>query len=93
MDRPEVEKTALRVSDARDVPELSAYVCWMRSIENRLKDYMQRVEDVLGKEWARHIEGKWWMLKQLSINPKYYKNDFRQRIKRNLRSLYQKVGY
>uniref|UniRef100_A0A915D7E3 AAA+ ATPase domain-containing protein n=1 Tax=Ditylenchus dipsaci TaxID=166011 RepID=A0A915D7E3_9BILA len=49
---------ARRVTDAFDIPEVSAKIMWIRQIESLLKMNMRRVEDVLGDQWANHLEGK-----------------------------------
>lgn len=49
---------ALRMSKLRDLPIVSGQIIWARQIERQLDAYMQRVEDVLGKKWHHHVEGK-----------------------------------
>lgn len=33
---------------------------WYRQIESHLDTYMKRVDDVLGDQWAKHIDGEFW---------------------------------
>ena len=66
-------KGEVRVMSAmHDVPPLSASLLWSRQIERQLDALMSRVEQVLGKQWHHHIEGK--QLKRDS-------EDFRAKLK------------
>ena len=49
---------ACRMSRVRDLPPVSGSIIWARQIERQLNAYMKRVEDVLGKGWENHVEGK-----------------------------------
>eukprot|EP00457_Paulinella_chromatophora_P000017 gb/GEZN01000017.1/.p1 GENE.gb/GEZN01000017.1/~~gb/GEZN01000017.1/.p1 ORF type:complete len:4783 (-),score=794.37 gb/GEZN01000017.1/:118-14466(-) len=49
---------ARRMSRIHDVPPVSGAIIWNRQIQRQLERYMQRVADVLGKEWVHHVEGK-----------------------------------
>lgn len=46
------------MSHLRDLPPVSGAIIWARQLENQLNTYIQRVEDVLGKQWEMDIEGK-----------------------------------
>lgn len=48
---------ARKVADTNDIPELSAKIMWIKQIESQLNMNMKRVEDVLGDQWANHVEG------------------------------------
>ena len=45
------------MAQLRDIPPVSGAIIWVRQIENQLNQYMGKVEDVLGKDWALHTEG------------------------------------
>ena len=62
------------MSAMHDLPPLSASLTWSRQIERQLDMYVQRVEQVLGKQWHHHIDGK--QLKRDS-------DDFRLKLKPN----------
>lgn len=49
---------ARRMADMNDIPEFSAKIMWIKQIESQLTMNMKRVEDVLGDQWANHVEGK-----------------------------------
>jgi dynein heavy chain 1 len=49
---------AFKMSQVRDLPPVSGSIIWARQIERQLNTYLQRVEDVLGKEWEHDIEGQ-----------------------------------
>ena len=49
---------ACRQSRGHDFPPVSGAIIWARAIERQLNALMRRVEDVLGKEWATHVEGQ-----------------------------------
>ncbi len=57
-------------ADLRDIPPLSGQIIWARQIENQLSTLMQRMEDVLGKDWGDHFEGK--QLKEMCDELKSY---------------------
>ena len=66
-------KGEVRVMSAlHDVPPLSASLLWSRQLERQLDALMSRVEQVLGKQWHHHLEGK--QLKRDS-------DDFRAKLK------------
>jgi len=46
------------MAQLRDFPPVSGAVIWARQIETQLENYMSKVEDILGKEWALHAEGQ-----------------------------------
>lgn len=41
-----------------DLPPVSGAIIWARQIEHQLDNYMKKVEDVLGADWALHAEGQ-----------------------------------
>lgn len=45
-------------ADLRDVPPLSGSILWARQIEKQFSTLMKRMEDLLGKGWESHVEGK-----------------------------------
>ncbi|CAL4060939.1 unnamed protein product, partial [Meganyctiphanes norvegica] len=47
-----------RMSNVRDLPTISGSIIWAKQIDRQLTTYLHRVEDVLGKGWEKHIEGK-----------------------------------
>ena len=46
------------MAQLHDFPPVSGAVIWARQIENQLENYMGKVEDILGKDWALHSEGQ-----------------------------------
>ena len=46
------------LSKARDIPITSGFVIWARQLQNKLKKYMQKIEQILGPNWADDSEGK-----------------------------------
>jgi dynein heavy chain 1 len=46
------------LSQVRDYPSVSNKITWIMQIERKLKKHMERVKDILGNEWEKHIEGK-----------------------------------
>ena len=46
------------MSQMRDLPPISGAIIWARQIERQLQTYMERVENVLGKEWELYAEGQ-----------------------------------
>src|SRR5258708_5507014 len=44
------------MSRVRDLQPVSGSICWARQIKRQLDMYMQRVEDVLGKDWKQHVD-------------------------------------
>ena len=49
---------AALISKVRDIPGYSGKIIWTRQISRKLKQYMERVETILGKNWFEHPEGK-----------------------------------
>lgn len=47
-----------RLSKAKDIPSTAGAVIWARQINRKLRKYMERVENVLGPDWAEHPEGR-----------------------------------
>lgn len=45
-------------ADLRDIPPLSGRIIWARQIENQLSTLLERIQNVLGKDWEDHAEGK-----------------------------------
>ncbi|KAJ6231571.1 dynein heavy chain [Anaeramoeba flamelloides] len=46
-----------KITELRGLPPVSGKIIWLRQIENQLNNYMERIEDVLGKDWEQHPEG------------------------------------
>ena len=53
----EVVANAHRFTSFYDIPEFSGKVMWLKQIESQLNLNIKRVEDVLGDQWANHVEG------------------------------------
>lgn len=49
---------ACKMSHVRDLPPVSGSTIWAKQIDRQLTAYMRRVEEVLGKGWANHVEGQ-----------------------------------
>jgi len=49
---------ACKMTAVRDIPPTSGLVIWAKQLERRLQVYMGRVEDVLGRGWEQHLEGR-----------------------------------
>lgn len=47
-----------RMSELRDLPPVSSQIIWAKQIERQLMTYLRRVEDVLGRGWEGHVEGR-----------------------------------
>jgi dynein heavy chain 1 len=47
-----------KLSKVRDIPQTSGSAIWAKQLNGKLKKYMERVENVLGPQWAEHPEGK-----------------------------------
>ncbi|TKX19773.1 dynein heavy chain [Elsinoe australis] len=45
------------MAQLRDLPPVSGAIIRTKQIERQLDIYMSKVEDVLGKDWAMHVEG------------------------------------
>ncbi|MFH4975707.1 hypothetical protein AB6A40_002416 [Gnathostoma spinigerum] len=52
------EDSNARILSTLDIPPLSATIIWIRQIDRRLSQFMKRIEDVLGKGWENHVEGR-----------------------------------
>ena len=52
------QSKACKMSHVRDLPPVSGSIIWAKQIDRQLTAYMRRVEDVLGKGWANHVEGQ-----------------------------------
>eukprot|EP00731_Ephydatia_muelleri_P024350 Em0016g621a len=50
--------TNSRMCGVLDIPPVSSAIIWARQIDGQLQNYLQRVEDVLGKGWESHIDGQ-----------------------------------
>ncbi|KAI4214893.1 MAG: hypothetical protein LQ351_002606 [Letrouitia transgressa] len=46
------------MAQLRDLPPVAGAIIWARQIESQLNGYMDKVEDVLGNDWALHAEGQ-----------------------------------
>ena len=46
------------MAQLRDLPPVAGAIIWARQIEEQLNNYMKKVEDVLGTDWALHSEGQ-----------------------------------
>jgi len=53
-----MQSKACKMSHVRDLPPVSGSIIWAKQIDRQLTAYMRRVEDVLGKGWANHVEGQ-----------------------------------
>eukprot|EP01114_Cavostelium_apophysatum_P023031 TRINITY_DN854_c0_g1_i2.p1 TRINITY_DN854_c0_g1~~TRINITY_DN854_c0_g1_i2.p1 ORF type:complete len:4577 (-),score=1545.65 TRINITY_DN854_c0_g1_i2:38-13768(-) len=49
---------AFYMSQLRDLPPVAGAIIWARQLERQLNEYLQRVEDVLGKGWELDVEGQ-----------------------------------
>ena len=47
-----------KMSEVRDLPPISGQIIWAKQIERQLMMYLRRVEDVLGRGWEAHVEGR-----------------------------------
>ncbi|CAD8134930.1 unnamed protein product [Paramecium octaurelia] len=47
-----------RLASARDIPLTSGFVIWSKQLQIRLQKYMQKVEQILGPQWAEDTDGK-----------------------------------
>ena len=57
---------AALITKVRDIPAYAGKLIWMRQINRKLKQYMDKVETILGKNWTNQPEGK--ELKELGDN-------------------------
>eukprot|EP00954_Amorphochlora_amoebiformis_P016517 1295488-Amorphochlora_amoeboformis.AAC.1 len=46
------------MSKLKDLPPVSGAIIWLQQIQRQLRLYMRKVEDILGKKWHHHVEGK-----------------------------------
>ncbi|KAK3491873.1 cytoplasmic dynein heavy chain [Neurospora crassa] len=46
------------MAQLHDLPPVSGAIIWARQIERQLDQYMKKVEQVLGSDWALHTEGQ-----------------------------------
>ncbi|ELR09608.1 Dynein heavy chain, cytoplasmic [Pseudogymnoascus destructans] len=46
------------MAQLRDLPPVAGAIIWARQIERQLDGYMEKVENVLGHDWALHAEGQ-----------------------------------
>ncbi|KAI1416726.1 cytoplasmic dynein heavy chain [Hypoxylon sp. FL1857] len=46
------------MAQLHDLPPVSGAIIWVRQIERQLDNYMKKVEDILGSDWALHTEGQ-----------------------------------
>ncbi|KAK3044166.1 hypothetical protein LTS18_002010, partial [Coniosporium uncinatum] len=46
------------MAQLRDIAPRSGSIIWVRQIERQLDSYMKKVESILGKDWALHVEGQ-----------------------------------
>ncbi|VBB28797.1 unnamed protein product, partial [Acanthocheilonema viteae] len=47
-----------RILRAIDIPPVAASILWIRQINSKLTQYMKRIEDVLGRGWENHVDGR-----------------------------------
>ncbi|SBS80798.1 dynein heavy chain, putative [Plasmodium ovale] len=53
-----VNSSSEKVSTIRDIPIVSGSIIWAKQIERKLEDSLKRIENVLGRGWEQHTEGK-----------------------------------
>lgn len=46
------------MAQLHDLPPVSGAIIWARQIERQLDNYMKKVENILGTDWALHTEGQ-----------------------------------
>ncbi|KAJ3265095.1 hypothetical protein HDU77_006529 [Chytriomyces hyalinus] len=46
------------MSVVRDIPPVAGAIMWVKQIERQLGVYVNKVEDILGKEWMHYAEGQ-----------------------------------
>ena len=49
---------ASRISTVRGIPPVSGKILWAKQIERQVNALMKRMGDVLGPNWAQHLEGR-----------------------------------
>ncbi|CRG93244.1 dynein heavy chain, putative [Plasmodium gallinaceum] len=47
-----------KVSTIRDIPLVAGSIIWAKQIERKLENSLKRIENVLGRGWEQHSEGK-----------------------------------
>ena len=52
------QSKACKIYHVRDLPPVTGSIIWAKQIDRQLTAHMRRVEDVLGKGWANHVEGQ-----------------------------------
>jgi dynein cytoplasmic 1 heavy chain len=52
------QSEARRMSGLHDLPPVSGTIIWMKQIKRQLNVLMERVANVLGKNWSNQLEGK-----------------------------------
>lgn len=53
-----VKSDSAKVSTVRDIPLIAGSIIWTRQIERKLENSLKRIEDVLGRGWEQHSDGK-----------------------------------
>ncbi|CAA9986414.1 dynein heavy chain, putative [Plasmodium knowlesi strain H] len=53
-----VKSPSEKVSTIRDIPLVAGSIIWAKQIERKLEDSLKRIENVLGRGWEQHSEGK-----------------------------------
>ncbi|KAI4840996.1 dynein heavy chain [Plasmodium brasilianum] len=53
-----IKSDSEKVSTIRDIPLVAGSIIWAKQIERKLEDSMKRIENVLGRGWEQHSEGK-----------------------------------
>ncbi|CAB3408082.1 unnamed protein product [Caenorhabditis bovis] len=48
----------VKIMQTSGIPPFSAKIIWIKQFERQLQLYMKRVEDVLGKQWENHVDGR-----------------------------------
>jgi dynein heavy chain 1, cytosolic len=59
------------ISNVLDIPNICGKFIWYKQLERKLKECLQRMEDVLGKSWEQHADGR---------NLKLIGNDFLKKL-------------
>ncbi|SBT70312.1 dynein heavy chain, putative [Plasmodium malariae] len=53
-----IKSDSEKVSTIRDIPLVAGSIIWAKQIERKLEDSVKRIENVLGRGWEQHSEGK-----------------------------------
>ncbi|ETB60571.1 dynein heavy chain-like protein [Plasmodium yoelii 17X] len=53
-----VKSSSEKVSTIRDIPLVAGSIIWCKQIEKKLEDSFKKIENVLGRGWEQHAEGK-----------------------------------